>query len=899
MMVPKFGITQFFKFAHGSTLLLGGLVFLSACLFQGEGPSRQQSKGLNGYFLNVQGQPLQGVKVKAIPTKEFRLAKVTASHVNEHVDSVFTDGLGRYSFEDLPSGDYNLVGEYGMGELAILIPDIQYRESSGLFELGGDTLYAPGSIRGRLLRSGKGKEGVVIYVPGTSYLAVSDSSGDFAIQGIPRGKYNVNYLVPSLLAKNDTGVVVYSGRVTSLTNKVLTHDVALPPPTPNPPQLILDTMKGIVYIKWDPTDVEDLLGHLIYRDTGSGLATSLVTSRIVSDTFYVDTLNVMTWSHSDTVPLNYRLRSVDSFSQSARIHAPKKRFKPTEITLELRGKTQIGQAPAGDTVNAVVGFQNYYQGPLEIQWRNDSEPSWMQVDSVHGHQGILKRPFQFSEPGRFGIWIAAIDSMKDTAKTHAFIDVLDGRPTAIAGEDQEVSLGDFFTLSGTGRSDFGNIIKREWLVGSMGPAIQTESGVIEYQAPMQPAQLDCIYRVFDDQGRSHEDTVIVHVVADPPSARIRAPVEVFQGDTIRLKADSLIDRFGQIVRMEWSLGSSSPFILATQAETALVTSTTDSQAICKLRVTDDDGQTFVAQVTIPVVPRNRWLQVVSDAPFPQFVGLYAWVYNERLWVSESNPLHVSALGSQPVVLWSTGDLLEWKNENPGWDGIESTGQAPLPIRAEGGKIWGIKAGLDGKPRTYVSDDGQNWDSISTNDEFYRQAFSAVQPFRSELVFMGGVDNPRISDEIWMTRNGIEASRRPEKAAYGRRTYMRVAEMNNRLWIYGGLFNDQVSNDVWSTDDGTTWTRMTESALDHPRHLAGMAAYRNELWIVGETELIQNKSEVWRSSDGMNWSVDPIPAPFLKGASSSMALVSFRGRLCLIITRPDRQRVMRSEIWVAP
>lgn len=894
---------------RGVVVLLALMVFVTGCLFQGEGSSRQQKSGLTGQFVDAHGNALQGAKVSAIPTNQFRLTKTANSTATMQVDSVMTDEKGRYVFEDLPAGEFNLVGEYSGGDLGIFIPDIRYEKSSGLISVGSDTLLITGAIRGKLLRSGVGLEGVVVYLPGTSYLAISDSLGNFIIRGIPKGKYNVNYLVPNFSTKNDTGVFVYSGSTTNLPNKILTHDASLPPPPPLKPQVLLDSVKGIVHVQWNRVDVEDLLGYLIYRDTGMTSIPTLLLPRIITDTTYADVLPDHFWWNRDTVRLKYRIKSVDndknqslSYSSEVSLHAPKKRFAPTGIILEMPGKFQPIQVASGDTAIVNLRFQNPYRGALEIHWKIDKDPSWNQVDTVYEPVGSLSKPIFQPQYGGINLLVIAIDSAKDTIRSQLSFEVVNGKPKVEAGENQTVSLGDSIHLSGIFQSNFATISRSEWVIGSEGRIVETNDGSLHIQAPQKAGKIECIYRAFDHRGRSNEDTAIIEVVNDPPTAKIRAPIEIFAGDTIRIAVDSLGDRFGRVVSMEWSVGESSAFIISTQMETTYVTSATDTLISCKLRVTDDDGQSHIAEALIRVAPKNRWVQTTTDAPFVGFNSIYAWEYDGRLWVSEYNPLQPYTSSWQPLQLWSTSDLLTWRNENQRWRDTIGNPLPPLAIQANGGKIWGIKARPDGGHQPVVSMNGQNWEPIGGPSDFHQIEFSIVKSFHGELVYLGGVSNEhnlRKSNEIWMTQNGSEAIRMPEMAAYGTRHLMRVIEMNDRLWLYGGFQNDRIMNDLWSSGDGKTWVQLTDSALSDPSDIAGMAAYQGEIWILGGADQERNVQEIWRSQNGVNWSLDTRTTPVLLGNPTALYLVPFGERLCFIMIRADRQRIMRGEVWVAP
>src|SRR5205807_2677393 len=70
---------------------------------------------LAGCLVDDQGQPAVGALVRIVPSSQSSLAKSAADETIVPADTLpreemaYTDGQGRYSFKDLPTGKYDLL----------------------------------------------------------------------------------------------------------------------------------------------------------------------------------------------------------------------------------------------------------------------------------------------------------------------------------------------------------------------------------------------------------------------------------------------------------------------------------------------------------------------------------------------------------------------------------------------------------------------------------------------------------------------------------------------------------------------------------------------------------------------------------------------------------------------
>jgi len=95
-----------------------------------------------------------------------------------------TDSYGRYSFTAIPVGEYTLIageGEpYQFARTGVILGSVTEQDAQ---------LTPTGKVFGRLLLSGgQPVRGAWVYLAGTSYVSISDASGNFTINHVPSGQ---------------------------------------------------------------------------------------------------------------------------------------------------------------------------------------------------------------------------------------------------------------------------------------------------------------------------------------------------------------------------------------------------------------------------------------------------------------------------------------------------------------------------------------------------------------------------------------------------------------------------------------------------------------------------------------------------------------------------------------
>jgi hypothetical protein len=320
MSHPNFILGSFGLVALASgfsvALILGGC--------DGSATQTTTGQGLNGTLVDTQGNPVSGAQVKAWPIA------ASPNGLPNHPDSLNatlaqTDAQGHYSLTGLDAGLYNVFAEKGQGEATVFIPRIKYIEQ--VLDLGVDTLTAPGAIAGLVQSGGEFLSPVFCYLQGSTYVALTDSTGHFLMEKIPAGTYRLNYVSQGYASLIDSPIVVVSGKTTVAQPQTLGIDLDAQPPAPRIIQATYDTAQGVVTLMWNQTPVSDLNGYYVetYR---LGHDSEAYNSRDrIWDTVYTSSIG-QNWGYGFDSTQDYsytqvyRIRSIDWDGNVSRITSP-------------------------------------------------------------------------------------------------------------------------------------------------------------------------------------------------------------------------------------------------------------------------------------------------------------------------------------------------------------------------------------------------------------------------------------------------------------------------------------------------------------------------------------------------------------------------------------------------
>ncbi|MHC4215945.1 MAG: hypothetical protein ACYSWP_21555, partial [Planctomycetota bacterium] len=218
------------------------------------------------------------------------LAKASASAT---VIASYTTGAdGKFQFDDLEDGIYNIKANYTVDDSTILVGLFQNVEYQGeKVDLGSDTLQLPGTILIEVTVNYRLPEGVECFIPGITQVYSSEESQGCFIPNVPEGAYNLNCSFEGYLPADYPDIVVLSDDTTLVSDKYLEADPEGEPPAPVNLFAKPKNQEGAVLLTWDEVQVADLEGYQVYRkDPGSNSFVLLNPDSLVIGTSFMDSV---------------------------------------------------------------------------------------------------------------------------------------------------------------------------------------------------------------------------------------------------------------------------------------------------------------------------------------------------------------------------------------------------------------------------------------------------------------------------------------------------------------------------------------------------------------------------------------------------------------------------------
>lgn len=152
-------------------------------------------------------------------------SKVT---VQENGSYDTTDANGAFKIENIQPGTYTLLAEKdgdadGNIELKTQVDGVYLCDTCVSIDAGQIMLDQVGAIAGRALRDGNptGNLGITVFIPGTSYIAMTDDSGNFTISWIQKGTHSVAATYSGCEPALADGIGVMPAHTTTIADLVL------------------------------------------------------------------------------------------------------------------------------------------------------------------------------------------------------------------------------------------------------------------------------------------------------------------------------------------------------------------------------------------------------------------------------------------------------------------------------------------------------------------------------------------------------------------------------------------------------------------------------------------------------------------------------------------------------
>jgi hypothetical protein len=340
------------------------------------------------------------------------------------------DSAAAHRFRDTSDaqGNFNLIIQSAGGTYNLVCvaknPSLVYFKSGikndrpsnhkGIYEIdvGRDTMLPPGKISGKVVINSTTTENVTCYVPGTSFMAMSDSTGAFTIFGVPPGTYNVYYYITGYETGKDNSVTVISNQVTVLPVMVLSLDPTGAPQPPAGLSSVADTAAGIVRLSWRAVHVSDLAGYIVCRKD-SATANYVALDTLV-DTFFVDSVyrNILDITEHD---YSYEVKALDSgtnasaFSAPVPIHTVPPSYVRPVIQLSRVSPLSF-MASAGDTVKIAADFRSSITRTDTLFWFTKAPDStFIKKTDVYAIQGSDTLSWVWNNAGVKKVYVNALD----------------------------------------------------------------------------------------------------------------------------------------------------------------------------------------------------------------------------------------------------------------------------------------------------------------------------------------------------------------------------------------------------------------------------------------------------------------------------------------------------------
>jgi PKD repeat protein len=217
----------------------------------------------------------------------------------------------------------------------------------------------------------------------------------------------------------------------------------------------------------------------------------------------------------------------------------------------------------------------------------------------------------YAQPGSFVVTLTVTTNqgLSDTASQTIYISQVVQAPTAIISAPNQGTAGRPLTFDGThSAAGSGQIISFAWSFGDGASA----NGPVVTHAYAQPGTYTVILNVTNSNNltATATQTITVGQATQPPTAVINAPNQGTAGQPVAFDGSGSTPGSGQIVRYEWTFGDGATGSGATVSH---IYARAGNYTV-SLKVTNSDGRTATAELTIYVNPAARPPTAVINGP---------------------------------------------------------------------------------------------------------------------------------------------------------------------------------------------------------------------------------------------------------------------------------------------
>ncbi len=304
------------------------------------------------------------------------------SSLNTPIDTVYTDSVGHYQFNEVGAGRFD-IHAISSDSLLVGARNNIAHEGTTITDLAADTLLAPGTLMGTVQLDRTNSLGILVYIPGTSFSAFTDSLGSFTISKIPAEKeYTVAFQMYGYATNTVQGIKIERGDTTVLDTVTLIRNSY-----PTGVTATYNHETGTVTISWDPFNPDETSGYIIYRKNAAetGEDPQKVSGKFLcTTTSFTDTINEELFSRSDSILFQYHVKAKNTneeltpFSNKALAQVYTRRDSSTQKTLNIDYPAQHDTL-AGQTE---ITLQWVYTGLIDsilIELTTNNGKSWFSM----------------------------------------------------------------------------------------------------------------------------------------------------------------------------------------------------------------------------------------------------------------------------------------------------------------------------------------------------------------------------------------------------------------------------------------------------------------------------------------------------------------------------------------
>lgn len=233
-----------------------------------------------GMLYSIEGKPVSGATVLFIPEEYI------PQDQEDLIDTTKTDDKGRFTFDNIPDGNYNI--SYNKSNVYAFRKSIEIKEGKSNIIIS-DTLKDPGEIHGfvNLLPEHDNRE-VYILILGTERFTIPvDSCGNFKLLNLAEGIYDLKFITTyNNYQVVDSTVKVFSSEIFTFSDTIKIPFIGIS--TPSNFSVNYDTLTQRAKFNWDNVINDSLAGYLLYRKEGNDSTYNLVTTDVIANNFYID-----------------------------------------------------------------------------------------------------------------------------------------------------------------------------------------------------------------------------------------------------------------------------------------------------------------------------------------------------------------------------------------------------------------------------------------------------------------------------------------------------------------------------------------------------------------------------------------------------------------------------------